>query len=371
MKKKIYLLFIFLIALVGCDQSGTNEIESLDLSSKDLEQNTTESKIIQNFTGEIGDCKFSTYPFKAGRNSMDAGEVVISYDETYVYVKVTSTAGFQGSSENVKMWIGKDLNDLPSAGNGAPINGHFPYKANVSGDTHVFQIALADIDGGLGCEDLIYIVVHGDVMVVNDGKTTAETAYAGDHEGEGNRWWWYMEESVECCDEDSAECCDDDSSECCDEEQCYDVFAYTNSDSSKSFCYESDGNYLGWVNQFKYINPGNGPFKFPLYANVDDCDPSSGTDMEIGYAEILFSSDGEVDFVSIKYVLNKGYEFTSASLRLSKCSESGYVDCSDQKEIEGSLINEKSVATFGIQEWLGGYDLWDGYIYPSAKVCKK
>lgn len=195
----ILCLTVLFASLLSCNEQNSIGLESTDSA---LKNGNTEiiTKEIQNYTGEVSDCGLATYDLKAGRTGIDAGDVIISYDDDNIYIEVTSTAGFQETSENIKIWLGKDLNDLPTAGNGAPINGHFPYKAIVTENTHIFQIALSEIDGGLTCDDELYVVVHCDVLAESNGQISSETAYSGNHEGEGKRWWWYMKEIVKCCD---------------------------------------------------------------------------------------------------------------------------------------------------------------------------
>lgn len=253
MRKLTYLVaFIFLGAFVACNQGSTDELESLDNGTINAKPGS-DAKLIENYTGKIGECGETVYEFKAGRTGMDAGDVVVSYDETYLYVKITSTAGFQDVAENVKMWIGTNLNDLPTSnGTGAPINGQFPYKATVSGNTHVFQIALAEIDGGLDCDESFFIVVHGDVLVEYNGQTSAQTAYAGDKEGEGNRWWWYMEESVECCDDVKE-------------------YGFLNKNVTPFFTCFSSSDIKGWSNHYPYyFYLADGTSTYSIYKNTDN-----------------------------------------------------------------------------------------------------
>lgn len=290
-KINFLLLFIFLGALMSCDQNNLDDTDSLEIGAKNNQQMLT-SKIVDNYSGEIATCGLSTYDFKAGRNSMDAGTVQVSYDENYLYVKVTSTAGFQGVAENVKMWIGRNLDDLPTSGGGAPVNGQFPFKATVTGDTHVFRIALSEIDGGLDCDDAFYVVVHGDVLVEYNGQTSAQTAYAGDQEGEGNRWWWYMEETVECCKEMS-----------------YGWF-YKEGSPGRVTCFEDSEDVFGFSNRFPYGGnyTRNGGVSYPIYGNVNiNCDLSEIITVGSINVLILDYTDEENARIQLKLEMEPGY----------------------------------------------------------------
>lgn len=141
--------------------------------------------------------------FWAGQ-SKDAGSVTVYNDNTNLYVTVYSEFGFQNKDENLKMWLGSDLTTLPrSPGSGAPINGQFPYKVTLAPGvtTYTFTILLDDLQLINACGDLLYVVVHGDVYN-NDGNggTETNTAYSGDNEGDGSRWWYYSNYVIQCCD---------------------------------------------------------------------------------------------------------------------------------------------------------------------------
>ena len=44
------------------------------------------------------------------------------------------------------------------------------------------------------------MVVHGDVFAEGENGISSETAYGGDVDGEGNRWWYYTDYTPYCCD---------------------------------------------------------------------------------------------------------------------------------------------------------------------------
>lgn len=143
---------------------------------------------------------YKVVDFWAGQ-TIDAGSVTIYNDATNLYVTVYSEFGFQSVDENIKMWVGADFTTLPVNGQGVPINGQFPYKVTTSGTTYTFTIPLNDLSLVNQCGDLIYIVVHGDVLASDgNGGTTAETAFGGDTPGgTGNRWWFYTTFNIQCC----------------------------------------------------------------------------------------------------------------------------------------------------------------------------
>ncbi|WP_234567430.1 hypothetical protein [Rhodohalobacter sp. 614A] len=131
---------------------------------------------------------------KAGRNSIEAGTVTYSIDDENVYVTYYANNGW-GITET-HLWVGTDLNDLPTAGNNAPKNGHFPYGDTFgvaqTSITYTISLASLGLSDSADLEDL-YIVAHAVVGEIKGGSVKkTETAYAGDEEGESKRWWWYI-----------------------------------------------------------------------------------------------------------------------------------------------------------------------------------
>ena len=134
------------------------------------------------------------------------------------------------------------------------------------------------IDGGLDCDDPFFIVVHGDVLVEYNGQTSAQTACAGDQEGEGNRWWWYMAETVECCDG-------------------FKEYGFLNKNVTPFFtCFSSD-ELTGWSNHYPYyFYLADGTSTYSIYKNSDN-DCGIENDLKIGDidASMLFKRTGNAE----------------------------------------------------------------------------
>jgi len=129
----------------------------------------------------------------------DVGSVTIYNDGSNLYVTVYSEAGYQAGEEQLKMWVGGDLANMPRNGPGNPQFGQFPYKITTDGGTtYTFTIPLDDLSLVNACGDLIYVVVHADVTTPGGGS---ETAFGGDTGGDtGERWWYYTTYTIQCCD---------------------------------------------------------------------------------------------------------------------------------------------------------------------------
>jgi hypothetical protein len=134
--------------------------------------------------------------------STDAGSVTIYNDDTNFYVTVYSDFGYQEGIDQLKMWVGGDLANLPRNDSGNPAPGSFPYKLTTTGGTtYTFTIPLNNLSLVNDCGDQIYVVIHADVLADDgNGGTTNETAFGGDTGGNtGSRWWYYTTYTIQCC----------------------------------------------------------------------------------------------------------------------------------------------------------------------------
>ena len=79
-----------------------------------------------------------SYLLTAGQHTV-VGNLTVSNDQTNLYVTYTLTA--QCTFGTLHLWVGTDLANVPSTGNGTPIPGQFPYQFNASGlTTYTFTI---------------------------------------------------------------------------------------------------------------------------------------------------------------------------------------------------------------------------------------
>lgn len=187
-----FVLFA-LIALHSCQKSA-QEVDSIATLKNELNSHN----------GEDPTCNLKTYCLLAGQLT-PAGNVVLFNDSKYLYVYVVSKEGFQKVKENIKIWVGDDLKNLPLSGGGAPIAGKFPYKVTISGDKneYTYKIPFESIKSSspINCENKkLQVFVHVDVV----SNSKEETAWGGCL-GEGvnikgpGRWYYSMEYTTVCC----------------------------------------------------------------------------------------------------------------------------------------------------------------------------
>jgi len=190
--KKFYLL-LTVVALIFAGTACNNDLLQQDDS---MSVKSSESLAIINVNGEdIEVCGTQTYTLWAGQ-TINAGTLVVSNDETNLYVTYNTT----GTFNTLHLWVGTDLSLVPSNPQGIPVPGQFPYTYNVNGGTsYTFTIPLASIPSFSKCGDLIYIVAHAEVII--NGKN--ETAFGGDipvNINEPGRWYYYVKYTTVCCE---------------------------------------------------------------------------------------------------------------------------------------------------------------------------
>ena len=298
--RKIYYLFVFtlLFGFISCDEQITDD----DLNSVELNTKPSAITVTKQFTALPNDqsvnyCGESTsYTFWAGQN-INAGTVVVGNDAEYLYVTATSTAGFQNVSENLKMWVGTNLADMPQNSQGVPTNGQFPYKATVSGNSFTFKILLSDIFGdGDYCPLDLYVVVHGDVMVSVNGQTSAQTAFGGDKKGTSNRWWYYINQKTSCCDE-----------------SLYGFLYKTTRPDLYVSCFKDD-EIFGFSNEIHYTWVADNSPNYPIWANIkDDC----GIDEKVYVGDIYFKildTNTENPLIEMKFDMRDGFSMKDISV---------------------------------------------------------
>lgn len=137
------------------------------------------------FDLEIEDTELEavTFTLWADQN-FNAGTVTVSNDLEYLYITISSTAGFQDTKDNVRIWLGADITKLPTNKSGVPIHESFPYKYTLTlEDTnHTFEILLTDINNWYPVKGAfpqeLSILVYGDVLTIHGDKTSGKSALA-------------------------------------------------------------------------------------------------------------------------------------------------------------------------------------------------
>jgi len=191
---KITRLFLAIITITfaSCDPYGFDSAANLDVNG--LADGTFDVTLADG--SMITACNSTTWQLNAGNTFKNAGFVNVSNDNTNLYVTVNSTFGFQSGSENLKIWVGTNLDLLPSNTQGVAIPGQFPLKTTLASgvNEYTFIIPFTAIEGYGGitdCTSKIYVFVHGDV--ISDANGGTDTAWGGNsctQSGtDGNKRW--------------------------------------------------------------------------------------------------------------------------------------------------------------------------------------
>lgn len=140
-----------------------------------------------------------TYELKAGQNT-DIGSVIVSNDETNLYVKYVTDAPWE--LREAHLFVGSSLftERRPP--------GQAPYKWSGMGREHTFTVPLSELLGGVQCRATVYLQAHASVVKVENGEVVqSETAYGGDiTEAGGGSWYGNIEYTIQCCVEEPPVC---------------------------------------------------------------------------------------------------------------------------------------------------------------------
>lgn len=193
---KLIVVILFATFFNACNTSETEDPVSVD--GRDiLLQKTTQEGIV--YCGEAMD-----FTLWAGQ-TINAGTLTVYNDKDNLYLTFNSTEGYQDVTENIKVWAGTDLLNLPVNSQGVPVNGDFPYKLTVASGEKIATMTIplagiVDYDETVCGKQIIHVVAHVDIKAPDgNGGYTEETAYAGDIPGETPRWWFRLEYTPQCC----------------------------------------------------------------------------------------------------------------------------------------------------------------------------
>lgn len=127
-----------------------------------------------------------TYSFWAGRH-INVGNLLVSNDEQNLYITFKTTGNWW--LQLTHLHIATTLGGVPNR-NGIPVPGHFQYKTshNPRLQTFTYTIPKTWAEG----QNLV-IAAHAEVVLLDaNGKVIqSETAFGGDTQGPGKRWWFW------------------------------------------------------------------------------------------------------------------------------------------------------------------------------------
>lgn len=218
------------------------------------------------------DCEWiwndSTHTLWAGQH-INAGQVIISNDDDYLYIDVYAHNGAIMQEGHVYLY--ENVDDIPSS---RPAPGQAPYKLeNVMSDHMQFMIPW----------DIVYLndvypVVHiAFASGTPENPVGGETAYGGDNPGDEN-WFFYIDHVFD----GYWECPDDPGPEPEPECECDTAYAYFGDDSIP---FDERGRPWGWYSEFMTGT-------FPIYAGAGKNNINKGTFV----GEVMVEADGTITF---------------------------------------------------------------------------
>lgn len=146
------------------------------------------------------------YDLRIDQNTI-GGEVLISNDESYLYVTVNSDDGFNPNTDtDIYLYIDSSIDNLPlNALNFPDLDpALFEYTANVEGNEYTFEIPLEDLAGYEGeCGTQSLTVFLAADLLYNEATLLS---YAGDIFVDGSAPWWYDTYTPACCEEQEDRC---------------------------------------------------------------------------------------------------------------------------------------------------------------------
>lgn len=196
----------------------------------------------------------------AGQNTL-AGSVCVTMDDDSLDVTYSTVDGW--GLDEVHVWVGDNLDDLPTNGGGNPQVGLFPYGSEDLGGvtSYTVEVPLSDLGGELLCDTVYYLASHAVVSMDGEGEQT-ETAWGNGGPVGGNSWAMVSEHSFEC-EEDTDTDTDGEGGSC--------ETAFALGDTTLIDLGLTDSRW-GWE-----LGPVSESFSTPIYAGAGQNDLEKGT----------------------------------------------------------------------------------------------
>ena len=180
--------------------SCTKSIIEEDTSLQNLVSPDVSTTLITN--PEIPACKSQEYCLWANQNN-NIGSATVSNDAENLYITINAVENFRDVLENIKVWVGGNLDLLPRAGDNTPVPDDFPFKASATGNTYTMTIPFSSIDtyssGKITCNNSsLYVFIHVDISI---GGSSDATAWGGCVAGKDSPGWYFYDTYIPgCCD---------------------------------------------------------------------------------------------------------------------------------------------------------------------------
>lgn len=262
-------------------------------------------------TGDITDSLCFT--LFAGQ-TIEAGEVCVSADCEAGELTVSySTAATDWELDEVHLWVGTDIADMPQTRKGNPKIGNFPYHTSDFDANWTIVIPFAAIGDGVDCGncltggDVILMAAHAVVSKDNgDGTTQTETGWSdgGPITSKGS---WATLSTFQLWPDDCSEGPTGGGGGNCET-----AFAYDATDGTCFLDIDEDNDGNGDFNRWGWsVGPlAGGSYEFDIYAGAGQCDTNKG--VLVGTLEVDYdATSGEA---TVTFVMNAGFTLEETHL---------------------------------------------------------
>jgi hypothetical protein len=193
-------------------------------------------------------------------------------------LKVTYTASGGWTLNEVHLWVGGDIADMPQTRKGNPIPGKFPHvSGNIApATTYTLNVSLADLGFACPGDDKTYLVgAHASMSKTNsDGSVQNETGWSdGAKISERGNWATLSTLTLTC---------DCGGGNTTGLGSCETAFAYSASPEGTSFLQiDEDGDGSGDFSRWGWsVGPlGAGSYEYAVYAGAGKSDITKGTNV--------------------------------------------------------------------------------------------
>lgn len=213
-----------------------------------------------------------SYTLFAGQ-TIDSGQVTAQVNGSNLDVTYSTADGW--TLNEVHLWVGENITDMPQTRKGKPIPGQFPYAAEglAGATTYTISIPLADLAFSCPGEDKNYLMAAHAAISKNhtDGSTQSETGWSdGAKFSDKGNWATYSTLTLTCnCGSGPVG------------GECETSFAYSPRPEGTCFLdIDEDGDGVGdfsrWGWSIGPLSPGTYQ-TYDLYAGAGQCDTGKGT----------------------------------------------------------------------------------------------
>lgn len=240
-----------------------------------------------------------SYTLLAGQ-TINTGQVTAQVNGNNLEVTYTTTDGW--SLNEVHLWVGENIADMPQTRKGSPIPGKFPYVSGDITSATSYQIDIPLDSLGFACpgDDKTYLVAaHASVSkTLADGAVQSETGWSeGARFVERGNWATYSTLALTCdCDSNPPVT-----------GSCETAFSYSPGEDATCFLdIDEDGDGVGDFNRWGWtigpLSPGTYN-EYDVYAGAGKCDTNKGT--HVGTVRVDYDgTTATVSFLNVFYPYN-------------------------------------------------------------------